>query len=344
MNREANMKETNVLAGDIGGTKTNLAVFNPQQGLEAPLAEATYPSRDYPSLEALLRDFLSGFKGEIQQASFGVAGPVAGGQATITNLPWVMDEEDLAHGLGFGSVHLLNDLLAFAHAVPFLEDKDVHVLNKGRRAAEGAKAVVAPGTGLGEAYLVWDGRGYQAYPSEGGHADFAPRNRLEAGLLQHLWERFGHVSYERVCSGTGLGTIYTYIKESGAAQEKSWLADELARADDPAPVIVQGALDDTDPCGICRKTLHVFISILGAEAGNMALRLLATGGVYLGGGIPPRIISALAQGSFMQAFHSKGRMSGILEDIPVNVIVNPKVALLGAACHGISSQKFQRGE
>ncbi|MFW6054736.1 MAG: glucokinase [Thermodesulfobacteriota bacterium] len=337
------MKNTNVLAGDIGGTKTNLAVYNGHIGLDAPIAEATYPSRDYPSLEALVQEFLTKFEGEIHRASFGVAGPVANGQATITNLPWVMDEEELAHKLGLNSVHLLNDLLAFAHAVPFLEDKDVHVLNRGKPAAEGAKAVVAPGTGLGEAYMIWDGKGYRALPSEGGHADFAPRTRLEAGLLQHLWERFGHVSYERVCSGTGLGTIYTYIKQSGSVREKGWLADELARTDDPAPVIVRGALDDTDPCEICRKTLHVFISVLGAEAGNMALRLLATGGVYLGGGIPPRIISALGQGSFMQAFQSKGRMSGILEDIPAYVIVNPKVALLGAACHGLNTRRPQPG-
>lgn len=337
------MEKINVLAGDIGGTKTNLAVYNGHIGLDAPIAEATYPSKDYPSLEALVQEFLTQFQAEIHLASFGVAGPVANGQATTTNLPWVMDEKELAQRLGFNSVHLLNDLLAFAHAVPFLEDKDVYILNKGKPDAEGAKAVVAPGTGLGEAYLVWDGVGYRAFPSEGGHADFAPRTRLEAGLLRHLWTRFGHVSYERVCSGTGMGRIYSYLKESGFVQEKSWLANELAKARDPAPVIVQGALDGKTPCEICRKTLDVFVSVLGAEAGNMALRLLATGGVYFGGGIPPRIISALNQESFMQAFQSKGRMSGILEDIPVGVIVNPKAALLGAACHGLNTRRRQSG-
>ena len=224
-----------------------------------------------------------------------------------------------------------------------MENKDLHILNQGKTAAEGAKALVAPGTGLGEAYLIWDGMAYRAFPSEVGHADFAPRTTLEAGLLRHLWNRFGHVSYERVCSGTGMARIYSYLKESGFVQEKSWLGNELATAHDPAPVIVQGALDAKAPCEICRKTLDVFISILGAEAGNMALRLLATGGVYLGGGIPPRIISALGQESFMQAFQNKGRMSGILEDIPLYVIVNPKMALLGAACHGLNTQRRQPG-
>lgn len=337
MNRKAHIEKGNVLAGDVGGTKTNLAVFSPQLGLDAPLAQATYPSKDYPSLEALVREFLSTFKGDIRQANFGVAGPVAQGQARITNLPWVMDEQELAHGLGLDSVHLLNDLLAFAHAIPFLTDKDLHVLKQGHAAFKATKAVVAPGTGLGEVYLIWDGKGYQACPSEGGHADFAPRNRLESGLLQHLWDLFDHVSYERVCSGTGLGNIYTYLKDKGIALEKPWLAAKLAESQDPAPVIVQGALDHKNPCGICMKTLHIFISVLGAEAGNMALRLLATGGVYLGGGIPPRIISTLESGTFMQAFQNKGRMSEILEKIPVYVILNPKAALLGAACHGLGS-------
>ncbi len=344
MIRKVHIQNGNVLAGDIGGTKTNLAVFSPQPGLDAPLAQATYPSKDYPSLETLVREFLSTFEGDIRQASFGVAGPVAQGQARITNLPWIMDEEKLANELGLGSVHLLNDLLAFAVAIPFLKDKDLHMLKQGQEAAKGAKALVAPGTGLGEAYLVWDGNVYLACPSEGGHADFAPRNSLESGLLHYLWERQGHVSYERVCSGAGLGNIFNYLKDKGIERESPGLAEKLARAQDPAPVIVQGALDDENPCGICMKTLDIFTSILGAEAGNMALRILATGGVYLGGGIPPRIISALGKENFVQAFHDKGRMSKILEDIPVYVIVNPKAALIGAACHGFGSQNLKAGE
>jgi glucokinase len=197
-------------------------------------------------------------------------------------------------------------------------------------------AVVAPGTGLGEAYLIWDGTRYRAFPSEGGHADFAPTNAVEVGLLQYLLNRFDHVSCERVCSGTGLVNIYAYLKDGGYAQEPEWLTEQLVSAHDPAPVIVKAALDEEKPCGLCQTTLNVFVSILGAEAGNMALKVMASGGVYLGGGIPPRMLSALENGPFMKAFRRKGRMSGLMEGIPVHVILNPKVALLGAACHGMA--------
>jgi glucokinase len=327
---------TTVLAGDIGGTKTNLAIFSSEAGLDAPLAEATYPSRDYPSLEALVQEFLSRERIEVDRASLGVAGPVINGQARITNLPWVMDEAHLADALGFLSVHLLNDLLAYAYALPSLNTSDLYTLNKGLPEPGGAMAIVAPGTGLGEAYLTWDGTRYRAYPSEGGHADFAPTNALEAGLLHHLQNRFDHVSYERVCSGSGLPNIYAYLKDSGHAEEPKWLAEQLVAVHDPAPVIVKAALDENRPCSLCRATVDLFVSILGAEAGNTALKVMASGGVYLGGGIPPRIVSALQKGSFMDAFRRKGRMSGLMERIPVHVIMNPKAALLGAACHGMA--------
>jgi len=326
-----------VLAGDIGGTKSNLAIFTAEAGLRAPLAEATFPSGNYPSLEVLVREFFSRVRIKVDRASFGVAGPVVKGHARITNLPWVMDEAKLADALGLSSVHLLNDLLAFAHAVPFLIEEDLRVLNKGRAASGGAIVVVAPGTGLGEAYLTWNGTKYQAYPSEGGHADFAPSNELEAGLLQYLLERFEHVSYERVCSGSGLVNIFAYLKARGYAEEPDWLAEQLVSAHDPAPVIVKAALDNRSPCRLCQDTLNMFISILGAEAGNMALKMTASGGVYLGGGIPPRILPALQGGPFMDAFRRKGRMARLMAEIPVRVILNPKVALLGAACHGMAS-------
>jgi glucokinase len=334
----AEIKTTIMLAGDIGGTKTNLAVFSSQVGLHAPLAEGTFPSGDYPSLEALVQEFLSRNGIEVDRASFGVAGPVVNGQAKITNLPWMMDEENLAEVLGLPSVHLLNDLLAFAHAVPFLTEKDLHVLNKGSAVSGGAMAVVAPGTGLGEAYLTWDGTKYRAHASEGGHADFAPANASETGLLQYLQDRFDHVSYERVCSGSGLANIYDYLKDSGYAEEPDWLADHMASAHDRTPAIVKAALDEDRPCELCNATLSMFISVLGAEAGNVALKMMATGGVYLGGGIPPRILSTIEKGPFMEAFRRKGRMSKLMEKIPVYVILNPKAALLGAACHGMGPQ------
>ncbi len=327
-----------ILTGDIGGTKTRLAVFSSEPALGKPLSEATFSSQDYSSLEVIVREFLSRIKIKVDLASFGVAGPVVNGQARITNLPWVLDEKQLAAALGLSRVHLMNDLLAFARAVPLLCPKDLFTLNIGRKVPGGAIAVVAPGTGLGQAYLTWDGIRYLANPSEGGHADFAPSNALEARLLLHLLDRFQHVSTERVCSGIGLTNIYEFLKEIGHGKEPDWLAEQLAAVLDPVPLIVDAALDDTRPCSLCQATLSMFVSILGAEAGNLALKIMASGGVYLGGGIPPRIIPALRKISFMEAFRNKGRMSGLMDEFPIHVILNPKVALMGAACHGLSSE------
>ena len=321
------------LAGDIGGTKTNLAIFSPEAGPLAPLAEATFPSGRYPSLEALVQEFLTQVNLKVTRASFGVAGPVVAGQSRITNLPWVMDELQLQEALGLSGVRLLNDLEAIANGVPSLEPADLHTLNVGERASEGAIAIIAPGTGLGEAYLTWDGARYQAHASEGGHSGFAPTNPLEMGLLRHLRERFEHVSYERICSGRGIPNIYAYLRDSGHAEEPDWLAEQLAAADDPTPIIVNNALNSDSACDLCAATLNSFVSILGTEAGNLALKVLATGGVYLGGGIPPRILPALEEGRFLDAFRAKGRMSDLMERMPVHVILNPKVALLGAASH-----------
>ena len=328
-----------LLAGDIGGTKTNLAIFSSESGPRTPLVEATLPSGRYPSLEALVSDFLAQVDLKPERASFGVAGPVVAGKATITNLPWVMSETQLQTALGFspGGVRLLNDLAAIAHAVPWLESDDLHTLNQGQAVPGGAIAVIAPGTGLGEGFLIWDGSRYRAHASEGGHTDFAPTNSLEVDLLSYLLDRFGHVSYERVCSGQGLTNIYAFLKDSGYAQEPAWLAGQLAEADDPNPVIVEAALGDERQCELCVATLEAFVSILGTEAGNMALNLLATGGVYLGGGIPPRILPALEDGLFLQEFQAKGRMSDLMTRIPVHVILNPKVALMGAACYGLEA-------
>lgn len=326
-----------LLAGDIGGTKTNLAVFSPENGPRVPLIEATFPSANYPSLEAVVQKFFAeiNLNQPVERAVFGVAGPVIEGRATITNLPWIMSEFQLAETLKFTSVNLLNDLAAIASGVPFLEPTDLQTLNQGQVVPGGSMIVIAPGTGLGEAYLTWDGSRYRAHASEGGHTDFAPTNELEIGLLQFLQQRFAHVSYERVCSGIGLPNIYAYLKASGYAPEPDWLALELAQAKDATPIIVNAALDQNTPCEICRATLDLFISILGTEAGNMALKIMATGGVYLGGGIPPRILPLLLKGPFMASFQNKGRFSEILQKIPVHIILNPKVALLGTASYGL---------
>lgn len=323
------------LAGDIGGTKTRLALFAPESGVRAPLSEAIFASRDYPSLEALAGEFISRLDTRIEYASFGVAGPVVNGQARITNLPWVMDEAGLADTLHLKSAHLLNDLEAIARAVPSLDAGDLVMLNRGLPAARSAIAVIAPGTGLGEAFLIWDGAGYRACPSEGGHTDFAPNTELETRMLRYLRGRLSHVSWEHVCSGSGLPNIYAFLKDSGHAEEPDWLSDQLATANDPTAVIVSMALNPDRPCRLCRSALDTFIAILGAEAGNLALKVMATGGVYLGGGIPPRIMPALRGGMFMDAFGSKGRLSRMMTQIPVYVIMNPKAALWGAACRAM---------
>ena len=328
-----------LLAGDIGGTKTNLALFTSDNGWREPIDEATFPSGDYPSLEAVVQAYLAQRKDTIDIASFGVAGPVVDGHASITNLPWKMDEKDLQDTLHIPSVRLLNDLDAIAHTVPHLDKRDVATINEGQAMPHGAMAVIAPGTGLGEAFLTWNGKGYQAHSSEGGHADFAPANLFELDLLRYLLERFPHVSYERICSGKGFPNIYAYLKDAGHAVEPDWLAAELASVSDTTPIIMKAALDTETPCEIAAATLNTFVSVLGAEAGNMALKVLATGGVYLGGGIPPRILPYLSSERFMQSFRNKGRLGKLLASVPVHVILNPKIALLGAALHGFEATK-----
>ncbi|MBI3461077.1 glucokinase [Candidatus Acetothermia bacterium] len=326
-----------LLAGDLGGTKTNLMIFSSEIGPREPLKEATFPSAQYPSLEALVSDFLSQANLKIERASFGVAGPVVSGQAKITNLPWVMNETQLSKALNLFSVRLLNDLKAIACAVPHLQPEDVATLNAGEPVKGGPMAVIAPGTGLGEAFLIWNGSRYRAHASEGGHADFAPNNSLEAELYKFLEKHFGHVSYERVCAGIGIPNIYAFLQKSGYAEEPAWLAKQLATAKDPTPIIMNAAMDGKRLCKLCTKTLEIFVAVLGAEAGNLALKVLATGGIYLGGGIPPRIMPVLKQEQFMKSFQGKGRLSNLMAKMPVHVILNPKAALLGAAYAGLEN-------
>ena len=327
-----------LLAGDIGGTKTNLAVFSSETGWRKPYAEATYTSVDYPGLEVLVYEFLAQHDFPIDKASFGVAGPVVDGSATVTNLSWIMDENQLQQALHIPSVRLLNDLDAIAHSVPYLESQDLLTLNEGQAVSGGAIAVIAPGTGLGEAFLTWDVSHYRAHTSEGGHADFAPTNTIQVELLRYLLTRFPHVSFERICSGKGLPNIYDYLKDSGYAEEPHWLTEQLTTTHDRSPIIVNNALDKDNACELCVATLNTFVSILAAEAANLALKVLSTGGVYLGGGIPPRILPYLKEKQFMKAFTHKGRFTQMLAQMPVHIILNPKVALLGAAIHGFEKQ------
>lgn len=324
-----------LLAGDIGGTKTHLAIYAPGSDPHDPLVEARFSSDEYPSLQALAQDFLSRVNYDVQWGSFGVAGPVINGHVKATNLPWEMDERELEEALGLRRAHLLNDLEAVASAVPSLSIEDRSTLNEGTPQAGGAIAVIAPGTGLGEGFLAWDGSRYHAYPSEGGHTDFAPINDVEIELLRYLMRKYDHVSYEWVCSGMGIPNIYDFYKDNDYAPEPEWLAEQLSGAEDRTPVIVSAALAEDRDCALAEMTLRTFVSVLGAEAGNLALKVLATGGVYLGGGIPPRILPALKTEHFMQAFLRKGRFSALLERMPVHIIVHPRVGVMGAAAHGL---------
>jgi glucokinase len=326
-----------LIAGDIGGTKTDLAIYSQSEGLHAPLRQASVRSADYPSLETAALDFLAGGEYAVDAAVFGVAGPVVEGRATGANLPWMMDEGVIASVLGVGRVKLLNDLQAIANAVPFLNAEDLMTLNPGVPAPGGTLAVVAPGTGLGEAFLIMQDGHYVAHPSEGGHASFSPNSDREVALLSYLRRRYGHVSSERVCSGRWLINLYEFLRDEGHAIEPEWLAERIAAAADPTPVIVQAGLDEGRPCGIARMVLETFASILGGEAGNLALTVMATGGVYLGGGMPPRVLPAIRAGGLIQAFQSKGRLSYIVEAIPVHVILNARAGLMGAAGYGLEN-------
>jgi glucokinase len=316
-----------LLAGDIGGTKTHLALYSAAGGL-TPQRQATFRSAEYPSLEAVVAEFLTQTGEAVDRAVFGVAGPVLAGQTIATNLPWTISEASLQERLGIRVARLLNDLEATAYGVPYLAPSELFTLNAAPPRS-GTKAVIAPGTGLGEAILLEQGDGWYVIPSEGGHTDFGPRNPFEIELLRYLMTKFDHVSYERVCSGIGIPNLYDYLRESGAAPESPQVADELCRASDPTRIIVESAVSGVSE--LCAATLRAFVSILGAEAGNLALKVMARGGVYVGGGIAPRILPWLTDGAFMTAFVDKGRFVEALVRMPVSVILRPDTALLGAA-------------
>lgn len=324
-----------ILAGDVGGSKTILAAFSQAAGTICPLAQEVFASGEFPTLSAVIERFLAGRQLEPAAAAFGIAGPVIDGRVQATNLPWLVDESDLSRRLGGIPVRLLNDLAALAQAVPVLPCGEVETIHAGMAADHGTLAVIAPGTGLGEAFLVWEKGGYQALASEGGHADFAPGDELQAELLAYLRPRFGHVSWERVCSGSGIPNIYAFFRDSGRLPEPPWLTAQLAAASDPTPAIVRSGLENSS--ALCGAALDLFVSILAAEAGNLALKVLAAGGVYFGGGLPPRILPLLRAAAFGKTFAAKGRFAGLLERIPLRVITNPQAGLLGAAQFGLKA-------
>lgn len=328
----------NALIGDIGGTKTILAVFSSEKGPHEPLVEKTYQSAQYATFEAIVSDFLASVKLPVERGCFGVAGPIVNGRAQITNLTWVVDAARLMQEFGLSKVALLNDLQAVAHAVSILRPEDIHTLSAGTAVPGGSVAVIAPGTGLGEGFLTSVDGKYSAHASEGSHVSFGPVGELQMGLLRYLnAQGFPHVSYERVCSGgLGIPLLYAYLKAIGHAEEPAWLAEQLAGVDDPTPVIFSAAQDPARPCALANAVLDLFVEILGAESGNLALKVLSTGGIYLGGGIPPRILAHLEKPAFLEALRAKGRFRELLTRMPVHVILNAKAGLLGAAAHGLS--------
>ena len=325
-----------ILAGDIGGTKTVLALYSSERGVAGgAIREARFENGKYSSLEAIMVEFLRETKAKPEVASFGVAGPVQDQSAQITNLSWVIAAETISDSFGIPKVYLLNDLRSIATAVPHLQAEDLVTLNPGVAAKRGNIAVIAPGTGLGVGFLVWTGEGYRAFATEAGHTSFAPRDLQEMELLKYLQRRYGHVSFERVCSGSFLPGIYDFLHEQGNYPVPHWLRDELAAAADRTPVIVQAALEHK--ADICEATLDIFIRALGTVSGNVAVTLLATGGIYLGGGIPPRILKRLQRPDFLSAIADKGRFSDFCSSLPVHVIEDPKAALHGAAWFGMEA-------
>jgi glucokinase len=322
-----------ILAGDIGGTHTRIAIFQPAaDGALKMLLERVYPSREHKNLDEIVSLFLSNEKVTIDRACFGIAGPVLHGRVFTPNLAWVVDALALAKEINIQAVWLINDLQAHASGIDDLAPSDFVALNQ-VDAGIGNGALIAAGTGLGEAGLYWDGARRWPFPCEGGHADFAPRNDLEVELFRYLLAKFGRVSYERVLSGPGLQNIFEFLAATGKEQEPQSLKNELQQAADPAAIISQHGMDGD--ASICARALDIFVSIYGAEAGNLALKLMATGGVFISGGIAAKILPKLTAPVFMQSFISKGRLQPMLEAIPVKVVVNDRIGLIGAARYAV---------
>jgi glucokinase len=318
-----------ILAGDVGGTKVHLALYDFINGKLEYSRDERYPAKEYTGLEEIVREFLSADK--VTAACFGVPGPVRDGRLRLTNLPWTLDSRELSVSLGINHVFLFNDLEANGYGVAELAADQIYTLSEGDASQIGNRALLAAGTGLGEGLLIWNGHSHTPYPSEGGHTDFAPRNEDEIDLLRFLKQKYnGRISYERVISGMGLTNVYEFLREVRGLDEPAWLAERIA-SEDPNAVITELALAAKSE--ICEKTLDMFVSAYGSEAGNLALKLLSVGGVYIGGGIAPHILEKLKDGTFMKAFTDKGRLSQLLINMPVRIILESRAALMGAAAY-----------
>ena len=319
-----------ILAGDVGGTKVDLALYDFSDGKLKYTRDERYAAKEFHGLEEIVKLFLGAEK--VTSACFGVPGPVRNGRLRLTNLPWTLDSRELATGLGIQHVFLINDLEANGYGIAELTAEQFYTLSEGDASQIGNRALIAAGTGLGEGFLAWNGRMHVPYPSEGGHVDYAPRNEDEIELLRFLKQRYnGRISFERVVSGMGMTGIYEFLREGKGLEEPVWLAEKITEAHDPNSVITEMGLAAKSE--LCAKTLDMFASAYGAEAGNLALKVLSVGGLYVGGGIAPRILEKLKDGTFLKAFNDKGRLSQLLINMPVRVILESRAALMGAAAY-----------
>ena len=329
-----------ILAGDIGATNARLAAFETEGNRLQCVVEKVYPSQQHNGLTEIVAAFTKTEGIPVQSACFGVAGPVRGGRSKISNLPWTIDSREVAAQLKLRSVGLINDLEAFAYGIDALESKDFVALSEGSSEAEGNTAVVSAGSGLGEAGLYWDGHRHHPFACEGGHTEFAPKNDVEIELLQYLMKKYKnqHVSYERILSGPGIKNIYEFLRDTSREQEPAWLRDDLAAAPDAPALISQMAL--TQKAAICDRTLSIFVSVFGSEAGNCALKFMCTGGIFIAG-IAGKIVSKMQDGTFMESFLSKGRMRTLLQEIPVKIVLNDDSGLIGAARFTLVQKAFR---
>jgi glucokinase len=319
-----------ILAGDVGGTKVHLALYDFIGGKLKDKRDERFPAKDFTGLEEIVKQFLGADK--VTAACFGVPGPVRDGRLRLTNLPWTLDSRELSAHLGIQHVFLINDLEANGYGIAELSSDQIYTLSAGDPSQTGNRALIAAGTGLGECFLAWNGRSHVPYPSEGGHSDYAPRNEDEIDLLRFLKQKYnGRISFERVVSGMGMTGIYEFLREVRGVEEPAWLAEQMAAAADPNSVITEMGLAAKSE--ICEKTLDMFVSAYGAEAGNLALKILSVGGLYVGGGIAPRILEKLKDGTFIKAFTDKGRLSQLLINMPVRVILESRAALMGAGAY-----------
>ncbi len=321
-----------ILAGDVGGTKVHLALYGFEHGQLVHIRDERFPAHEFSGLQEIVVRFLKeSANPEITAACFGVPGPVRGGRLRLTNLPWVLDTHELSAALNITHLFLINDLEANAYGIPELAPDQIMTLNQGDPAAVGNRALVSAGTGLGEGVLVWNGKTHIPMASEGGHSDFAARNQLEMDLLAWLMRKLnGRVSYERVISGPGLTNIYSFLRDEKHMEEPAWLRDRM-QTEDPNAVI--GEAGEAGQSELCAKALEMFAAAYGAEAGNMVLTVLATGGMYIGGGIAPKMLKTMQSGAFMQAFVDKGRLSDLPVHTPVRIILESRAALMGAAAY-----------